>query len=187
MAKSKTGSQSQQKKSKKQQAVKTPEELYALAVTSIESSEPEQALQYAQQLLSAVDPELAASPDTSTPTVPALAALNLLGEISVELGEIDDAVKYFSLGVKGDPEGTVPEEQGGGAEKFLWLAQLSEEGGGDSVKWYEKGVQVLKAQIAAIEAQRGEDEERETMLEDKRGKVANALCGVVELYMTDLS
>lgn len=188
MAKSKTQSRSQQKKMKKQQQPsKTPEELYALAVTSLETSEPEQARSYAQQLLLLVDPDLANSPETATPTLPALAALNLLGDISVELGEIEDAVKYFSLGVKGDSEGTIPEEQGGGAEKFLWLAQLSEEGGADSVRWYEKGVQVLKAQIAALEAQKGDDEEREVMLQDKRAKVANALCGVVEIYMTDLS
>ena len=164
----------------------TPEELYALAITSLETSEPDQALKYAQTLLSIVDPDLT-NAKSETPRVEALPALNLLGEISVELGDVENAQKYFHLAVKVDSDGRIPEEQGGGAEKFLWLAQLSDEGGADSVKWFEKGVAALKAQIATLESRNGSDEEKEMRLEDARAKVANALCGVVEIYMTDLS
>ncbi|KAK8901412.1 hypothetical protein QC760_009856 [Botrytis cinerea] len=92
--------------------------------------------------------------------VEALPVLNLLGEIHVELGD------------------------------FLWLAQLSEEGGEDSVGWYEKGAISLKAQIGVLleKAEKNKlDEAGLATLEEKRRKLAVALCGVVEVYMTDLS
>lgn len=115
----------------------------------------------------------------------ALSAINLIGEIYIELGEIDAARNEFLKAVQIDPEGTIPESQGGGAEKFLWLAQLSEQGGIDSVSWYEKGVRTLRQAIQSLEqSNRLEDA---AALEEKRRKLANALCAVVEIYMTDLS
>jgi hypothetical protein len=45
----------------------------------------------------------------------------------------------------------------------------------------------LKREIAELEAVSDKDETVEIQLEEKRGKLANALCGVVEVYMTDLS
>lgn len=172
----------EKKGSKKTQPQESPEELYALAIASLETSQPEEALQYAQKLLSVVQP-------TDAPTQRSLPALNLLGEINVELGEIDAAREYFTRAVAADPDCTVPEELGGGAEKFLWLAQLCEQGGAESVSWFEKGAAVLKKEIAQLEdpSSRRDQEEREALLEEKRGKLANALCGVVEVYMTDLS
>ncbi|KAG9231592.1 hypothetical protein BJ875DRAFT_469098 [Amylocarpus encephaloides] len=127
---------------------------------------------------------LAAIEDES---VEALPALNLLGEIHVELGEIDVARQYFVRAAAIDGDGTVGEELGGGAEKFLWLAQLSEEGGNDSVGWYRKGATALKLQIQTLQERRRLDVESEALLEGKRRKLAVALCGVVEVYMTDLS
>ena len=108
-----------------------------------------------------------------------------------------------------DPDGQIPEGEGGGAEKFLWLAQLSEEGGRDSVDWFERGCAVLRRQIASLEEEvarnipqnsakehSGDVEEvdnilaeadAETRIEEKRDKLAEALSGIVEIYMTDLS
>lgn len=167
------------------QQVQSPEELYALALSQVETSQAELALQTAQRLLTLV----------SSPQAPQLAlpALNLLGEISVELGDAASAQQYFLKAVEIDPEGSVKEEVGGGAEKFLWMAQLCEEGGADSVSWFERGVRALKAEIQGLEAQdtrplsEEQKEFRDVALEEKRGKLANALCGVVEVYMTDLS
>lgn len=159
----------------------TPEQLYASAVSLVETSRPEDALRQAQKLWKAVQNQ------TVTAQLP---ALNLLGEISVELGAGAEAQKYFEAAVKLDPDGRIPEAQGGGAEKFLWLAQLCEEGGAVSVRWFEQGVQALKMEIAALEsgAIRGLDEEESLMLRvEKKRKLANALCGIVEVYMTDLS
>lgn len=159
----------------------TPEQLYASAVELVEQSQPEDALKQATKLWRAVQ-------DGSV--TEALPAINLLGEINVELGEIDDARMCFEKAVTLDPEGKVPEAMGGGAEKFLWLAQLCDEGGQRSVDWYEKGVLALQREIAALEngEAKGMDEESLLMMRvEKKRKLANALCGIVEVYMTDLS
>ena len=124
-------------------------------------------------------------------SVEALPSLNLLGEIHVELGDIEAARTYFQQASEIDENGDVPEENGGGAEKFLWLAQLSEEGGQDSVDWYERGSSVLRTQIQALvdagNAGTKPAEEVAAAIEEKRRKLATALCSVVEVYMTDLS
>jgi tetratricopeptide (TPR) repeat protein len=117
----------------------------------------------------------------------ALPALNLLGEIHIELGDIGSARQYFLQAASIDEDGTVGEDIGGGAEKFLWLAQLSEDGGQDSVDWFEKGASSLRTQIQALLGRKKIDAEVEAMLLEKRRKLAVALCGVVEVYMTDLS
>ncbi|KAI5920815.1 TPR domain-containing protein [Camillea tinctor] len=137
----------------------------------------------------------------------ALSALNLLGQISLETGEFEAARAYFLRAVAIDEDGSRDESIGGGPEKFLCLAQLSEEGGKDSVAWFEKGVVALKGRISALEdatkagglsARRrngnsnrqngnGDDDERAMHLVDLKKKLAMTLCSVVEVYMTDLS
>ncbi|KAF2763735.1 hypothetical protein EJ03DRAFT_283522 [Teratosphaeria nubilosa] len=160
----------------------TPEQLYASAIELVEQHQPEEALKQAKKLWSQVQ---------NHSVTEALPALNLLGEISVELGEVDEARVYFEEAVKLDPNGEVPEALGGGAEKFLWLAQLCEEGGKASVGWFEKGVTALQHEIAALEngSMNGRMDEGSLLLFrlEKKRKLANALCGIVEVYMTDLS
>jgi hypothetical protein len=106
-----------------------------------------------------------------------------LGEINVELGEAETAREYFLRAVALDPAGEVPESEGGGAEKFLWLAQLCEEGGRESVGWFEKGAVALRRELGMLEGRKGVEGE----VEEKKRKLADALCGVAEVYMTDLS
>lgn len=65
-------------------------------------------------------------------------------------------------------------------EKYLWLAQLSEEGGEESVGWFEKGAEILRRDV-------GDSSLSEEAKEEKRKKLAGALCGIIEIYMTDLS
>ncbi|KAK3669503.1 hypothetical protein LTR78_010604 [Recurvomyces mirabilis] len=188
MAKTKTTKQAKQSlKSSKAMAngqarpKETPEQLYATALDLLEQSSPDEALKKAEQLWKQVQ---------NSSVAEALPALNLLGEINVELGAIDEARIYFEEAVKLDPDGKVPESMGGGAEKFLWLAQLCEEGGQVSVQWFEMGVTALQHEIAAVEGgqMNGLDEEALLMLRvEKKRKLANALCGMVEVYMTDLS
>lgn len=157
----------------------SPASLLDKATTLLHTSQPDQALGLAQRALALLQP-------SSKQTQSALPALNLIAEIYVELGDVDAAREYFLRAVDLDPEGEVPEAVGGGAEKFLWLAQLCEDGGAASVQWFEKGAAVLKRQISALEAATtGPD--AELVAQDKRRKLANALCGVVEVYMTDLS
>ncbi|KAL2837908.1 hypothetical protein BJY01DRAFT_237669 [Aspergillus pseudoustus] len=105
-----------------------PMKLLEQATILLQTGQPDAALSLAQQ---AFDNAPANSP-------PRLSALNALAEIYVELGEIELARKHFLQAVELDPTGSIPESQGGGAEKFLWLAQLSELGGKDSVQWWEE-------------------------------------------------
>ncbi|EME49539.1 hypothetical protein DOTSEDRAFT_68349 [Dothistroma septosporum NZE10] len=163
-------------------AASSLEQLYALALDHVEQSQPAEALVVAKQLWGLVKDRPSA--------IQKLPALNLLGDISIELGAVDSARGYFELAVRLDPEGQVPEALGGGAEKFLWLAQLCDEGGKQSVEWFEKGVQALQTEIAAIEGGgiTGLSEEQLLLMRvEKKRKLANALCGIVEVYMTDLS
>jgi tetratricopeptide (TPR) repeat protein len=152
-------------------------ELLLQATASLQQGALEDAAKPAKRALALLDPT----------AVEALPALNLLGEIHVELGEIDKARKYFQQAAAIDDDCTVGEDVGGGAEKYLWLAQLSEEGGQDSVDWYEKGAMSLRIQIQALLDRGKLSAEEEELLGEKRRKLAVALCGVVEVYMTDLS
>lgn len=159
----------------KRKMAENASDLLEKATILLQTGQAEAALPLAQRVLEISEQN---SPNT-------LLAINLVAEIYVELGEIDDARQTFLHAVQLDPEGTKPESQGGGPEKFLWLAQLSEQGGADSVVWYEKGVGALRQIIQSLE-QDG-NPENAPLLEEKKKKLAVALCGVVELYMTDLS
>ncbi|KAI1180511.1 TPR domain-containing protein [Nemania sp. FL0916] len=120
----------------------------------------------------------------------ALSALNFLGQINLELGDFDTARAYLLRAVAIDEDGTKDESMGGGPEKFLTLAQLSEEGGQDSVGWFEKGAAALKNRIQTLEAAKGRgkhNDEQTKLLEEFRKKLAMTLCSVAEVYMTDLS
>ncbi|KAK1964771.1 TPR domain-containing protein [Colletotrichum eremochloae] len=116
-----------------------------------------------------------------------LAAVNLLGLITIEMGELDEARAYFLRAVELDIDGALDERIGGGPEKFLWLAQLSEEGGQDSVNWFEKGAQSLRGQIQVLADLPKRSAEQEAQLEERKRKLGGTLCAVAEVYMTDLS
>lgn len=116
-----------------------------------------------------------------------LRALNLLGTIFVEMGDVDDARTCFERAVKLDEDGSVDEKVGGGSDKFLLLAQLSEEGGQDSVNWYERGASSLRRQIQTLTNQAGKTVDQQLSLNEKQQKLGGVLCAVAEVYMTDLS
>ncbi|KAK4128315.1 hypothetical protein N657DRAFT_562903 [Parathielavia appendiculata] len=119
------------------------------------------------------------------------AALSLLGQIHVELGEVDTARAFFLAAVKADEDGSLPEDLGGGPEKFLWLAQLSEEGGQNSVSWFDRGAAALRSQIQtltdSLESRPLTRDAQEAVIAEKRKRLAETLCAVAEVYMTDLS
>ncbi|PMD55969.1 putative UPF0661 TPR repeat-containing protein C16D10.01c [Hyaloscypha bicolor E] len=154
-----------------------PPILLAQATASLQQGDIAGAIKPAKRALSLLDPQSEA----------ALPALNLLGEIHIELGEIDAARQYFLQAAAIDEDGAIREDFGGGAEKFLWLAQLSEEGGQDSVDWFEKGAVCLRMQIQQLLDQKKLGKEGQALLEEKTRKLTGALCAVVEVYMTDLS
>ncbi|KAL8813194.1 MAG: hypothetical protein Q9223_007105 [Gallowayella weberi] len=149
------------------------EELLARASALLQTSQADEALPIAERSL-----KLSQSNDDGL-TLKVLPTLNLLAEINLELGNAHEAREYFLQASMLDPNGLVPESQGGGVEKFLWLAQLSEEGGKDSVSWFEKAILIQREDIGlTLEP---------TLRTQKSKKLAAALCGVIEIYMTDLS
>ncbi|KAI0907872.1 TPR domain-containing protein [Ustulina deusta] len=120
----------------------------------------------------------------------ALSALNFLGQINLELGDFESARAYLLRAVAIDEDGAKDESVGGGPEKFLTLAQLSEEGGKDSVGWFEKGAAALRTRIQALENTKGkgkQSDEQTMLLDELRKKLAMTLCSVAEVFMTDLS
>jgi tetratricopeptide (TPR) repeat protein len=155
----------------------SPTELLVQAATLLQTSQPEEALVAVRRALNILQPT-----PTSKPSAAALPALNLLGEINVELGDPESAREAFATAIAIDPEGL-----NDGAEKFLWMAQLNDEGGAESVAWFEKGVAVLKKEIGELEGKLLKKKEETELLVEKRQKVANSLCGIAEVYMTDLS
>jgi tetratricopeptide (TPR) repeat protein len=179
MAKTKPQNRASESKKKAASASKkpkaSPDELLAQAALLLQTSQPEEALVAARRALNVLQP-------TSKPTLAALPALNLLGEINVELGEPEAAREAFTVAILLDPEGV-----NDGAEKFLWLAQLNEDGGAESVRWFEKGVEVLKREVDALEGKMVKKDDVTEALEEKKLKIANSLCGIAEVYMTDLS
>lgn len=142
----------------------------------------------------------AARPNTTTPPPPPTAALpilNTIAEIHLELGSAPTARTYFLHAVSLDPTGLIPSTHGSGADKFLQLAQLSSQGGEDSIGWYSRGAAVLRQEISSsLRKEKGDDDgqedeegggEEEEGPTSQRKKLAGALCGMVEIYMTDLS
>ncbi|KAL2199715.1 hypothetical protein P885DRAFT_29789 [Corynascus similis CBS 632.67] len=158
-----------------------PRELLAQATAHLEAGDPQTAARIA----------LTAYEHIGENGRLAGAALSVLGQIHVELGEVDAARAFFAAAVKVDEDGSLPEDVGGGPEKFLWLAQLSEEGGQDSVSWFERGAAALRAQIQALteslELRPLTRDTQEAVIAEKRKRLAETLCAVVEVYMTDLS
>jgi tetratricopeptide (TPR) repeat protein len=152
-----------------------PRELYDQATALLQTGQPDAALQLVERALEI-------SPDHSPTT---LIGLNLIGEVYVELGDIDTAREHFKRAVSLDPEGKLPDSEGGGPEKFLWLAQLSDEGGKDSVGWFERGVAALRSVIQRLEE--GGSLKNAEAVATRKAQLAQALCSVVEIYMTDLS
>lgn len=116
-----------------------------------------------------------------------LKALNLLGVLNVEDGEVEEAREYLLRAVKLDEEGILEEKIGGGPEKFLFLAQLSEEGGQDSVQWFERGASALRKQIQTLNDITKRTPEQQAALDEMQSKLGGVLCAVAEVYMTDLS
>ena len=180
---------------RKAQSALSPTALLTQATDFLQTGQPDAALPLAQralallQQLSSTPMSMSAGPPTQKKSTAraSLPALNLLGEIYIELGDSENAASHFLEAIEADPEGAVPQSEGGGAERFLWMAQLCEEGGEDSIAWFERGCQILERDIVELEARSPGRVEVKDLLEEKKRRLAAALCGMVEVWMTDLS
>ncbi|KAL8414691.1 hypothetical protein RB594_005776 [Gaeumannomyces avenae] len=166
-AKSKAARRIKKQQQQQQRSSRSPRQLLADATASLEQGDAAAAAAAAAAALEAV--EEGGSDASQQQAQLAAAALTLLGEIHLELGDPDSARAFFMRAVEtdGGEEGVGGGDDeveallllagGGGAaavnraEKFLWLAQLSEDGGADSVRWYERGAGVLRAQLALLD------------------------------------
>lgn len=98
----------------------------------------------------------------------------LLGETLVEQGKPEEARDAFRRAIELEKVSGI---SSGGFEKYLWMGQLSEEGGDASITYYRQGVKRLIAFIGKME------EEEQYML---RNRLASVYSAMAELYMTDL-
>ncbi|KAL9086131.1 MAG: hypothetical protein Q9159_004311 [Coniocarpon cinnabarinum] len=158
--------------------------LLAQAQSSLSTNDLDAALRAAQKAA-----QLLQVPSAQSPCLEQLPAFEVLGVVYLELGDPTTAQDSFLLASQVDPDG-----EHAGAEKFLWLAQLSEEGGQDTIQWLERGIKCLQRssdQLAQLlqdgSAEGPRQEEIRTELRIITDKIANALCSAAEVYMTDLS
>ena len=150
-------------------------DLLTEAATHLQQSQPV----IARSLAESVVKRLESDPN---PPIPLAPALSFLAEIYLELGDSSTARLNFTRATSLDRQGELIS-----AEPFLWLAQLDEEGGFTSLRWFEQANNILRREVAALEAQAKRTEEAETELSEKKIKLSDALCSMAEVYMTDLS
>ena len=167
---------------------KSTEDLLEEASTHLEHSQPEQALPLIQEAISRLEGDKAAYADIDTllqtaaqekATFPT--ALVLGADIYLALGDIEKARSLYELAVKIDPDGALVS-----AEPYLQLAQICEEGGQTSVDYFDKAIEVMKNEIEVLDEQMTIEGTQE-IVDSRRSRVADALCGMTEVYMTDLS
>jgi hypothetical protein len=222
MAKTKTKNQTHKRKdilrSTTSPLVKSPpsrksqrpiEDLLTEAAQLLEQSQPELALSLAEEALQRLEAERRqqnpAQKDEDTDieqllslaaegksTLPSVLVLN--AEIRVALGDIDPARRNFLRATRIDQDGALIS-----AEPWLWLAQLCEEGGRESISYFEQACEVLRNEIEVLEEavsemmntsdtfDGGEAAQAKKVLDEKKSKLADALCAMAEVYMTDLS
>jgi tetratricopeptide (TPR) repeat protein len=153
----------------------TAEQMYFKASELFYEARVDEALPIAQKAL-VLFQEL--YPDDPRAPYPALL---LLGQIHLARAEVDLSRENYLKATEVDPDG-----QKTGAAPFLWSAQLSEEGGEESVTWFEKACAILRRELKDLEAISGRDEAKDEIAETRR-QLGETLCSMTEVYMTDLS
>jgi tetratricopeptide (TPR) repeat protein len=202
MAKTKTKTQSKPKdilrstnaplvKSNPKKSQRTIEELLTQAAELLEQSQAELALPLAEEALRRLEEErqheqndidtllrLSAEGKATLPEV-----LSLEGEIQLAVGNVEGARRSFTKATQMDENGALVS-----AQPWLWLAQLCEEGGRESIAHFEKATEVLRNQIEVLEDEEARAvENNDLVLNKKRSELADALAAMAEVYMTDLS
>ncbi|KIV79333.1 hypothetical protein PV11_06899 [Exophiala sideris] len=203
MAKTKTKSHSKQRdilhstttplvKSAPKKSQRSIEDLLTEAATLLEQSQPELALPLAEEALRRLEVERQSKDDDDIDALLQLAsqgkstlpeALAVEAEIQLALGDADSARRSFLRATQIDPNGALVS-----AEPWLWLAQLCEGGGRESISYFEKAIEVLRNEIEVLEDDEAKDVDQSVkVLDERKAKLADALCGMAEVYMTDLS
>ncbi|KAL2430507.1 putative assembly chaperone of rpl4 [Exophiala dermatitidis] len=171
------------------------EDLLTEAAQLLEQAQPERALPLAEEALRRLESERPTQSNGQDADIDALlqlaaegkptlpAALTLTAEIQLALGDVDAARRSFTRVTQLDPDGALVS-----AEPWLELAQLCEDGGHESIAHFEKATEVLRNEIEVLEDDEAKAlDQTAKVLDEKRAKLANALCAMAEVYMTDLS
>lgn len=132
--------------------VRTIEDLLTEAASLLEQGQPELALPLAEEALTRLEPERKDNEEQNTIdtylrlaaqdkiTIPS--ALSVKAEIHLSLGDGIAARRSFEEAVRIDPKGVLVS-----ADPWLWLAQLCEEGGKESIGFFERGCGVLRGRL----------------------------------------
>ncbi|KAI9891803.1 MAG: hypothetical protein M1814_002368 [Vezdaea aestivalis] len=152
-----------------------PALLLSEALDQLQTSPP-LALPLATQVLRLLNPS-----STLPHPLKALPALTLLAQIHLALDEPEAAYEQYRAAAEAvESADRELVDVADAAEVYLWLSQLEPEGGERSVAWIEKGAEGLRRGIVDLDG----DEDKVGRL---KGMLADALCGEVEVWMTDLS
>lgn len=176
------------------QPTKTVQTLMDATVAAMTQGEVDAALESARAAYAVIASAGSEEDDNSTNTtvdgIGKAAVCALLGEILLEAGDIEVARQVLTVAADLDADGTLSDALGGGPDKFLYLAQLSENGGRESVAWFERGAASLRSRLqqggSGADADRKRGGEK-TADDETRDKLAQVLCAVAEVWMTDLS
>jgi predicted Zn-dependent protease len=95
--------------------------------------------------------------------------LDLLGEVSMDSGNVQAAKQAFKKSIQLNPQD--------GYTKYMYLAQISE--GKEAIQLFHKG-------IALLQQMKLSPEKYGIPLPKLQSLIADALCSIVEIYMTDL-
>jgi tetratricopeptide (TPR) repeat protein len=153
----------------------TPEQMYLKSSELFYEARVDEALPIAQKALLLFQKLYPDDPRAPYP------ALLLLGQIHLARAEVDLSREHYLKATEVDPEG-----QKTGAAPFLWSAQLCEEGGEESIRWFEKACAILRRELEDLQAKIGHDEAEDEIIETAR-QLGETLCSMTEVYMTDLS
>ena len=160
------------------------DDLLTEATTLLEQSQPDGAIPIVEEALRRLEAERQArNQEEYVPaqvTVPAV--LVLAGETHMSIGHTLQAQSHFKRATKLDPDGSIVS-----ADPWLWLAQLSDTGGNDSISNYTQAIIILRREVGVLQDQSIRNEDLEDVVQGKRIKLAEALCSMTEVYMTDLS
>ncbi|KAF7503368.1 hypothetical protein GJ744_003932 [Endocarpon pusillum] len=137
--------------------LETPEQLYSKASDLFLQLQIDKALSVAQRSLDKFLEVYPNNPRASYPT------LLLLGQIYLALGDV-----------------------GLSREHYFKATELSEVGGEESIKWFEKACAILRRALRELEEQHGIEEAEDAII-DTRRQLGETLCSMTEVYMTDLS
>ena len=167
--------------SKKKNPQRRIEQLIDEAADLLQEGQPDAALPLVEEALARLEAKKAVTGDEARYTSLNIPGRNLAAQIQMELGLVEEAYFNYTELAKLDPAGKAIS-----AEPHLWLAQLSPEGGQDSIDHYTKACEILRGEVASIE-----ETVKYTLmtdqLEDKKIKLSEALCSMAEVYLTDLS